>query len=78
MAPSIPPYLPVAASYVPTHNELFHVSFADGDFASSLITQKVRTLIHCNFPESRASTIRIQFDCCGVNATLRAVLIASV
>ena len=41
MAPSIPPYLPVAESYTPTHPELFRIIFAKGDFASSLITVAV-------------------------------------
>lgn len=38
MAVSVPPYLPLRESYVPTHAGLFAVQFAQGDFASSLVT----------------------------------------
>lgn len=42
---STPPYYPNKASYKPTHPDLFLIHFADeGDFNSSLVTQKVRTL----------------------------------
>lgn len=36
-----PPYLPTKATYKPTHPDLFLIQFAEGDFNSCLITQKV-------------------------------------
>ena len=59
MAPSIPPYLPVAESYKPTHPELFRIIFAKGDFASSLITVAVSNNSLLSFPLSSTPIHRI-------------------
>jgi hypothetical protein len=39
--PTIPPYLPKKESYKPTHKDLFLITFAEGDFNSCLVTQRV-------------------------------------
>lgn len=54
----VPPYLPQKASYKPTHPELFKISFADGNFNSSLKTEKVSDAILIFVGEGRSRSER--------------------